>query len=59
VFPTKQIKHKTLLEMSLAGDVIPKRRDYRVRFIEDRGLNAFESYDTRKAVLDVRVSEVD
>jgi hypothetical protein len=54
VFPTKQIKHKTLLEMSLAGDVIPKRRDYRVRFIEDRGLNAFESYDTRKAVLDVQ-----
>jgi hypothetical protein len=40
--------------MSLAGDVIPKRREYRVGFIEDRGLNAFESYDTRKAVLDVQ-----
>jgi hypothetical protein len=36
--------------MSLAGDMIPKRRGYRVRFIEDRDL----SYDTRKAVLDVQ-----
>jgi hypothetical protein len=26
VLPSKQTKHKTLLEMSLADDVIPKRR---------------------------------
>jgi hypothetical protein len=40
--------------MLLADDVTPKRRFYRVRSIEDRDLSAFESYDTRKAVLDVQ-----
>lgn len=54
MFPTTQTKRKTLVEMSLAGDVIPKRRGYGVRFIEDRDLNASGSYDTRKAVLDVQ-----